>query len=293
MWDEQFRRFVERKERSAREARTPHYITEADLSGSFTVKTIHHPAVGPFTVSVPELADLPYVNLVFVQSKPKGGQRFGNTGADNPGDIGGGETDKHIVYEGVSRFVDAVLAGANTVRRKSPDDPHVLFSVWHPEMVRLRTELYQKPRHPAQVLVTESGNIDPDAELIFNVPEIPVFVLTTDAGRAKFEPRLGRRSHVRVVSTGITLNLRRGLRTLRMKHGIETISAIGGRTTATALIDARLVTDLYLTTGPHEDRGEPDTPFYAGERGFEQQLVLRKRGTGEEEGVIFEHWIIG
>ena len=46
---------------------------------------------------------------VFVQSAD------GNTGARNPADLGGGETDKHLIYEGLSRVdVDGVLAGAAT-----------------------------------------------------------------------------------------------------------------------------------------------------------------------------------
>jgi hypothetical protein len=38
-------------------------------------------------------------------------------------------TDKHLIYEGLSRAAaDAVLAGAATVRAGD-----IVFSVWHPE----------------------------------------------------------------------------------------------------------------------------------------------------------------
>src|SRR5258708_18003946 len=43
--------------------------------------------------------------------------------------------------------------------------------------------------------------------------------------------------------------------------GIGRISCIGGRTLARQLIDARLVQDLYLTTGTKAG-GEPNTPLY-------------------------------
>src|SRR6185369_10018951 len=52
-------------------------------------------------------ADVPSLSLVFVQS------RDGNTVACNPSTLGGGPTDKHVMYEGLSRVdADAVLSGA-------------------------------------------------------------------------------------------------------------------------------------------------------------------------------------
>ena len=68
--------------------------------------------------------------------------------------------------------------------------------------------------------------------------------------------------------------------------GIARISCIGGRTTARQLIDAGLVQDLYLTTSAQEG-GEPGTPLYP--RPLNGELVVRKRGTGPDEGVLFEH----
>src|SRR5438552_1883018 len=48
----------------------------------------------------------PVLSLVFVQSAE------GNTVSDDPGDLGGGPTDKHLLYEGLTRVAaDAVLAG--------------------------------------------------------------------------------------------------------------------------------------------------------------------------------------
>src|SRR5688572_14063841 len=51
----------------------------------------------------------PALSLVFVQSADR------NTGAEDPSTLGGGDTDKHLVYEGLSRVdAGAVLAGATT-----------------------------------------------------------------------------------------------------------------------------------------------------------------------------------
>ena len=66
---------------------------------------------GLFHVSQPPSRDLPATNLVFVQS------RDGNTVTNHPESLGGGDADKHLIYEGLSQVgVDAVLVGAGTIR---------------------------------------------------------------------------------------------------------------------------------------------------------------------------------
>ena len=75
-----------------------------------------------------------------------------------------------------------------------------------------------------------------------------------------------------------------GLRRL----GIERVSVVGGRTVASALIDAGVIQDIYLTTSPRSG-GEPNTPMYA--KRLETDQVVRKTGTGEDAGVVFEHRI--
>src|SRR5207247_1757536 len=103
---------------------------------------------------------------VFVQS------RDGNTGARNPSILGGGETDKHLIYEGLSRVTaDAVLAGAETIR-----GGNMVLSVWHPELIALRTSL-GLPRHPVQIVATLRG-LPFDEALLYNVPELRVVVVT-------------------------------------------------------------------------------------------------------------------
>ena len=99
---------------------------------------------GAFNIIEPE-GDASTLSLVFVQSKD------GNTGGSDPAALGGGATDKHLIYEGLSRLAaDAVLVGARTVH------PDAFFTVWHPEMVALRNAL-GLPRHPAQIVVSKRG----------------------------------------------------------------------------------------------------------------------------------------
>lgn len=181
-------------------------------------------------------ADLPGVNLVFVQS------RDGNTGADDPSSLGGGMTDKHLIYEGLSRIdADAVLSGATTAKA---DD--LVFSVWHPELVSLRLQR-GRSRHPAQVIVTSRSPLPIETALMFEEPELRVFLVTTSDAATSLRLQVATRPWIEVIDAGQPLSMRRGLRQLKAR-GIATVSAVGGRRTATALLDGRLVQDLYLTT---------------------------------------------
>jgi riboflavin biosynthesis pyrimidine reductase len=183
--------------------------------------------------------------LVFIQTKN------GNTGGPNPCAFGGGATDQHLIYEGLSRVAaDAVLAGAGSVHRTA------FFSVWHPELIALRALLGLR-RHPAQIVVSKRGRVDVDA-LLFNVPAVPVFLIAGDECIARHAPALRTRPWVRLIPmTGDDLGP--AFEALRVEEGIQRISAIGGRVTATQLVDAKLIQDIYLTTTSLEG-GEPDTP---------------------------------
>lgn len=221
----------------------------------------------------------PAISLVFVQS------RDGNTGTDDPEELGGGATDKHLIYEGLSRVAaDAVLAGATTASGEC-----VFFSVWHPELVSLRLSL-GLPRHPVQVVFTGRACIDPAASLVFNVPDVPAIVIGSVyacgvlASAAASRPWM---HFVRMEGDDITAGLRR----LAADFGIRRLSCVGGRTTATALLDAGLVQDVCLTTTARE-AGAPRTPFYAGSRPPSLEPIVRKRGTDPNAPILFEHFAV-
>ena len=205
---------------------------------------------GPFYVSLAGRSPdgLPSTNLVFVQS------RDGNTGAADPSSLGGGEADKHLIYEGLSRVAaDAVLAGAETVR-----GGRIVLSVWHPELVALRASL-RLPRHPVQIVATLRG-LDFDAACLFNMPALRVVVVTVGAcTELMITPRRDAPLDDAIVTMPTARDLPDAFRQLR-DMGIDRISCIGGRTIARQLIDAGLIQDLYLTTSA-KDGGEPGTPL--------------------------------
>ena len=274
-WKERFREFEERKTREALTAKISPLTTDIDDDGT-TLIAIGNDWTrklfdGPFYVSPPRSPELPSTSLVFVQSRNR------NTGTKNPSVLGGGEADKHLIYEGLSRVAaDAVLAGAATVRGGD-----IVFSTWHPELVALRASL-GRPRHPVQIVATLRGmRFD---GLIFNVPELPVILLTVPACTDLMLNELADRRWITPVVMATPHDLVHAFRDLRAR-GIETISCVGGRDLAGQLLDAGLIQDVYLTTSA-KDAGEPGTPLSS--KATEGGVILRKRGTGEDAGVMFE-----
>jgi len=229
---------------------------------------------GPFYVREPSSAGLPTCSLVFVRSAD------GNTVADNPASLGGGATDFHVMFEGLSRVAaDAVLAGARTVHGGNN-----VFSVWHPEMVDLRNTLGHE-RHPTQVVATRKG-VDLDRGLLFNVPDLPVILLTESAGMQAMEKSLAARPWIRTLALSNRTDLTSAFAALRAA-GIRRISCIGGRSVAAELLALKLIDDVYLTTSAREG-GAPGTPLPAD--ALDGDVVLEKRGTGDDRGVVFEHF---
>lgn len=280
---DRFDEYCERKVRAALAAPVAGYRTVAD-----EIADVHDRALvplgndwtrtlfdGPFYRTAAERnSDLPVVSLVFVQS------RDGNTEAPNPSMLGGGPTDKHVVYEGLARVdADAVLSGSRTACA-----PDLVLSVWHPQLVALRQSL-GRSRHPAQVIVSASGNLPFENGLMFQVPDLRVIVVTASRNATAIRHRLRTRPWVEVIGAGDPLSLTRALRQIRLL-GIEVISAIGGRHTATALMRERLISDVYLTTSPIS-AGVPNTPYC--EAPPDLRRIIEKAGKAHEEGVRFEH----
>ena len=216
------------------------------------------------------------MGVVFVQS------RDGNTGTGNPASLGAGPVDEQLIYEGLSRVAaDAVVVGAGTLFRGS------FFSIWRPELVELRASL-GLPRHPAQVVLSADGSPCPDDVLLFNVPEIPVFVVTSPRGRERLASALASRPWITAVVGGALQEQFDVLRARRLNR----LCSIGGRRSATALVDAGLVQEVYLTTTPSSG-GEPETPWYVGKQRLALTPVVVKEWDGELGVVRFEHSVFG
>jgi riboflavin biosynthesis pyrimidine reductase len=279
---ESFSAFTERKTREALSAPLVPLRTIEDYSVALATRAIGNAWTreyydGPFHLPMQgTIGPAPYVSLVFVQS------RDGNTGTDNPEQLGGGPVDKHLIYEGLSRVgADAVLAGATTA-----DDENTFFSVWHPELVSLRQELGLS-RHPAQIIISGRGSINPETSRVFNVADVPVYVVAGRSRSRALERAIADRPWVQLVAMNGD-DLRGPLEYLNRAHGIRRISAVGGRKTASALLDQGLVQDMCLTTTARR-AGQPNTPFYVGSRPPRTMPIVRKQGSDLQCPIVFEH----
>jgi riboflavin biosynthesis pyrimidine reductase len=275
-----FEAFVARKTRDASTARICRLTTVIDRPEAAASRIgnpwtrAHYDGDFPL-VGAP--TDRTSLSLAFVQSPA------GNTVAADPSTFGGGDTDKHLLYEGLSRVAaDAVLVGARTLHRTT------FFSVWHPELVALRRSL-GLPRHPAQIVASRHGHFEP-ASLLFDVPDVPVFLIGGEACLARHARALRERPWVVPIAwPGDDLTGPVGR--LGAEHGIRRISAVGGRSTASRLVDDGLAQDIYLTTGPREG-GDANTPWYAGGHPLALTVTTRKEWTDAGSRVIFEHILI-
>ena len=276
-----FQEFAAQKTRDAATARIERLSTEFDRRAGSRVESIgnewsrlHYG--GEFGLTRASRTQI-MASLVFIQTKD------GNTGGPDPSAFGGGATDQHLIYEGLSRVAaDAVLAGAGSVHRGA------LFSLWHPELVALRASL-SLPRHPAQIVVSKRGRLDVDA-LLFNVPSLRVFLIAGDECIARHESALRARPWVRLIplhadALGVVFGR------LRFEEGIQRISVIGGRFTATQLVDAGLIQDIYLTT-TSLNGGEAGTPWYAGTAPPRLTAITSKRWSESGSRVVFDHFQI-
>lgn len=276
-----FERFLERKTREAAAARIEPLATIFDRSDDKRLLAVGNAWTrshygGDFGLVVAH-QDETAISLTFVQSNE------GNTGASDPGALGGGATDKHLIYEGLSRVAaDAVLAGARTVHAGA------FFSVWHPELIALRRSL-GLTRHPAQIVVSKQGRLEVDA-LLFDVPDVPAYLIAGDEGGLRLRTWLRERPWIRHVPLDAD-DLRPVIDRLRVEEGIRRISAIGGRFTATRLVDAGLVQDIYLTTSSRS-AGEPGTPWYTGVIGPTLDVVTKKAWSDDSGEIVFEHALI-
>ena len=101
-----------------------------------------------------------------------------------------------------------------------------------------------------------------DRALMFNEPSLRAIVLAGTASAPRLGDRFRDRPWVEVIDAGAPLDAVRAMRELHAR-GIGVLSAVGGRQTATWLLRAAVVSDLYLTTSPRPG-GEPGTPLYEG-----------------------------
>src|SRR5262249_16387232 len=133
------------------------------------------------------------------------------------------------------------------------------------------------------------GDLDFESPL-FNVSDVPVFVLIGDEGLARQAAALRERPWLQLIRLEGN-SLRPAIDRLRSEHGIRRINSIGGRSTATQLVNESLIQDVYLTT-TSRDGGEANTPWYVGARPLNLEVITRKQWIDAGSTILFEHILI-
>ena len=134
-------------------------------------------------------------------------------------------------------------------------------------------------------MVATIRGLDLDNTLLCNLADVPVILLTVASAARRMQEAMRIRPWITPLLMDRPEDLPRAFEQLRAM-GVARISCVGGRTLAGHLLDGRLIDDVYLTTGLNV-AGELATPLSSAP--WRGRTVVRKRGTGVEQGVIFEH----
>ena len=136
--------------------------------------------------------------------------------------------------------VDAILVGANTVRR---DDPRLLVRSACRRRGRGEAGL---PTSPAKVTLTGSGKLDPAARF-FTAGEAERLVYVASPALAAVRERLG--SLATVVDGGVPLDVHGMLADLA-RRGVRRLLVEGGAAVQASLLAARVVDELQVVYAP-------------------------------------------
>jgi 5-amino-6-(5-phosphoribosylamino)uracil reductase len=154
---------------------------------------------------------------------------------------------------------DAILVGANTIRR---DDPRLLVRSARRRQQRRGRGL---PAHPTKVTLTRSGDVDPSARF-FTTGDAEKLVYTPSTMVRRLAERLG--AAATVVDAGVPLDLHRMLADLADRK-IERLLVEGGSAVHTVFLTTGVVDEIQLVIAPFFI-GDPGAPRFVGPGQFPQ-----------------------
>ncbi len=153
--------------------------------------------------------------------------------------------------DGVRAGVDAILIGANTIRR---DNPRLLVRSLERQQERVRRGLAP---HPMKVTLTGRGDLDPTARF-FSTGDSQKIVYASDPAAPALREALG--DIATVLAAGEPIDLGGVLDDLGERK-VERLMVEGGGTTHTQFLSAGLVDEIHLVIAPFFV-GDPDAPRF-------------------------------
>lgn len=185
-------------------------------------------------LEIPGGEDRPHVYLDMVSSADGAATVAGRTAAL------GGPADE-LAFSRLRETCDAILVGAGTVRVEDYGPPRTR------EGGRDRRQARGLAPVPTIVVVTASGDLDPDSRLFSDAERRPVVLAPEDAGEERLAPLEAVADVVRVGRGRVDLS--QGLRELTQR-GWTRVLCEGGPHLNRELLDHHLVDELFLTVTP-------------------------------------------
>ncbi len=184
----------------------------------------------------------------------------------------------------VRASVDAILVGANTIRR---DNPRLLV-----RSIARRTDRITRglPENPIKITLTSRGDLDPTASFFTTGPAEKIVYVTTPAVNKTREHLTDVAS---VVDTGNPLDLHTLLADLAAR-GVRRLMVEGGGTIHTQFLTAGLANEIHLVIAPFFI-GDPAAPRFAGTGTFPHhpghRMTLAE--ARQLDDVVFLRYLLG
>ena len=113
----------------------------------------------------------------------------------------------------------------------------------------LRSKLGRK--REKVIFVTASGGVDPRAYRVFDGDQMDALILTTKAGAARLQGRIGPERLI-IAGEDKTIDLPAAMRMLRKEMGVEHLLCEGGPTLYGSMARAGLIDEKFVTVSPVE-----------------------------------------
>lgn len=154
---------------------------------------------------------------------------------------------------------DAIMVGANTIRR---DNPRLLVRSQQRREGRIARG---KPETPIKITITKNGDLNPDAKF-FTTGDIEKIVYCASSAADKCRDRLN--AVATIVDAGDPINLNTVLVDLASRR-VQRLMVEGGGTIHTQFLTAGLADELQLVIAPFFV-GDTDAPRFVGPGQFPQ-----------------------
>lgn len=209
-------------------------------------------AIAYMDLGLPEALTRPYTVLTMIAT------------LDGKAIVGGsgstwalGTEGDHLLFKQIQRNCDAVIVGSGVMR--VDDVPYPRIS---PEEAARRAASGLRPR-PLWILVSGSGRVSPDLR-VFRAPAEDTLLVTTEQADPGALAALADRTQVRAFGRE-SVDFQALGQALRAEYGIKRLNSIGGPMLNGAMLEARVIDELFLTLAPKIQNGRGGVTLFEGE----------------------------